>query len=88
MNAGKSPLARPQGAAPGREEQDTEVKMLSTRTDAMQAGRDAFSAGKTLDDCPYTDPDLAAAWRTGMKEAAREAITTSLGKVSWRYGEC
>ena len=47
----------------------------------MQAGRDAFSAGKTLDDCPYTDPDLAAAWRVGMKEAAREAITTSLGKV-------
>jgi hypothetical protein len=37
--------------------------MAVARTDALQAGRDAFSAGKTLDDCPYTNPDLAAAWR-------------------------
>lgn len=55
--------------------------MSVTRADAIQAGRNAFAAGKTLEDCPYTNPDLAAAWRAGMKEADREAITTSLGKV-------
>jgi ribosome modulation factor len=55
--------------------------MAVARTDALQAGRDAFSAGKTLDDCPYTNPDLAAAWRAGMKQAARAGVTTSLGKV-------
>jgi ribosome modulation factor len=55
--------------------------MALARADAIQAGRNTFSTGKTLDDCPYTNPDLAAAWRAGMREAAREAITTCLGKV-------
>jgi hypothetical protein len=54
--------------------------MAVARTDALQAGRDAFSAGKTLDDCPYTNPDLAAAWRA--KQAARAGVTTSLGHCS------
>ena len=50
-------------------------------TDAAQAGRDAFTAGKTLDDCPYTDPGQAAAWRSGMQQAARETVARSIGKV-------
>jgi ribosome modulation factor len=50
--------------------------------DAMQAGRDAFSAGKSLDDCPYASPSLAAAWRMGMTQAAREAVANSIAKVT------
>jgi ribosome modulation factor len=55
--------------------------MAHSSTYAMQAGREAFSAGKTLEDCPYTNPDQAAEWRKGMKQAARDAIATSLGRV-------
>ena len=49
---------------------------------AMRAGREAFVAGKSLDDCPYTRPDLVAAWRTGMTQAARDAIAKSIEKVT------
>ena len=55
--------------------------MAVTRANAVQTGRDAFSVGKSLNDCPYTDPDQADAWRIGMKEAARAAVATSLGMV-------
>jgi ribosome modulation factor len=49
---------------------------------AMQAGREAFDDGKSLDDCPYTRLDLVAAWRTGMTQAARDAIAKSIEMVT------
>lgn len=56
--------------------------MTETGAQALRAGREAFHAGKTLDDCPYTRPDLIAAWRTGLIQASRNAITTSIERVT------
>jgi ribosome modulation factor len=56
--------------------------MTQTGADAMRAGRDAFFAGKSMDDCPYASPNLAAAWRRGITRAAREAVANSIAKVT------